>query len=153
MGRAKSAAEAIRLGCERSSKKDSNIVNDDILFKKLQPAVERTYQKRMDQWLEYVYTLRLSDSWLTSVNRWQRTKTPEPSPYDLKSLKDFVRNVAYGIDGEEGIDVPGSETVRKYWNTFTAAFQRANLGTPLPSGIARAVTEVCTLFSIVHLFI
>ena len=57
------------------------------------------------------------------------------------SLKDFVRKMAYGIDGEEGIDVPGSETVRKYWNTFTAAFQRANPEKSIPRGIAASVTS------------
>ena len=57
MGRTKSAAEALRLGCERSSKKDSNIVNEELIQKKLQPAVERNYQKRMQQWLECVHTI------------------------------------------------------------------------------------------------
>ncbi|KAH7137616.1 hypothetical protein EDB81DRAFT_900972, partial [Dactylonectria macrodidyma] len=66
---------------------------------------------------------------------------PEASPDDLRSLKDFVRKMAYSIDGEEGIEVPGSETVRKYWNTFTAAWQRANPEQSIPRGIAHSVTE------------
>ena len=76
------------------------------------------------------------------MNRYQR-QNPGASPYNLKSLKDFVRKMAYGIDGVEGIDAPGSETVRKYWNTFTAAFLRANPEKPIPRGIAASVTEVC----------
>jgi hypothetical protein len=42
----------------------------------------------------------------------------------LKFLKDFIRKFAYSIDGEEGVDVPGSETVRKHSNAFKAAWQR-----------------------------
>jgi hypothetical protein len=63
MGRSKSAAEALRLGCERSSNKDSNIVNQELVLRKLQPAVKRNYQKRMEQWLEYVYAISTYRYW------------------------------------------------------------------------------------------
>ena len=37
-----------------------------------------------------------------------------------------MRKVAYGIDGEDAedqeFDVPGWETVRRYWNVFIAAW-------------------------------
>jgi hypothetical protein len=66
----------------------------------------------------------------------------EPSPYDLISLKDIVWKLAYGIDGEEGIDVLDPETVRKTWNKFTAAFQHLHPEDPILRGIASSVTQV-----------
>ncbi|KAF5965393.1 carbonic anhydrase 2 [Fusarium coicis] len=127
MGKAKSAADALRLGSERSAVKESNIVNGDLVHRTLQPAVERNYKKMMEFWLEY-----------------QRIET-KASVHDLESLKDFMRKVAYGIDGEDAedqeFDVPGWETVRKYWNAFTAAWQRAHPTESIPRGIAQSVTE------------
>ncbi|KAI8714908.1 Chromo domain-containing protein [Fusarium sp. LHS14.1] len=76
--------------------------------------------------------------------QYQRTK-PNASVHELQSLKDFVRQVAYGIDGEDAedqeFDVPGWETVRKYWNAFTAAWQRAHPLESIPRGLAQSVTE------------
>lgn len=48
-------------------------------------------------------------------------QTPGASPYDLRLLQKFVRDMAYAINGAEGIKEGYIETVRKYWNTFTAA--------------------------------
>jgi hypothetical protein len=42
MGRAENEADALRLGLEISPKKESNIVNTEIIFKALQPPVEVT---------------------------------------------------------------------------------------------------------------
>ncbi|KAM5341395.1 hypothetical protein ACJ41O_014426 [Fusarium nematophilum] len=123
MGRVKSAAAALRLGCQRSVEKESNIVNNELVLKKLQPAVKRNYEKMMQLWDEY------------------QKQHPEASPYELISLKDFIRKFAYSIDGEEGVDVPGSETVRKQWNAFTAAWQRKDPEQPIPRGIAASVTQ------------
>lgn len=68
-------------------------------------------------------------------------QNPDASPYDLVSLKAFVREIVYGIDGAEGIEEACEETVRKYWNNFTAAWRR---GDPeKPRDIARSVTHVC----------
>lgn len=53
--------------------------------------------------------------------------------------------MAYAIDGAEGIDEGCMETVRKYWNAFTAAWRRANPESPeIPHGVVRSVTNVCT---------
>ncbi|EXK83429.1 hypothetical protein FOQG_12291 [Fusarium oxysporum f. sp. raphani 54005] len=127
MGKAKSAADALRLGSERSAVKESNIINGEFVHRTLQPAVERNYKKMMEFWLEY-----------------QRIET-KASVNDLESLKDFMRKVAYGIDGEDAedqeFDVPGWETVRKYWNAFTAAWQRSYPTESIPRGIAQSVTE------------
>lgn len=52
MGKAKSAADALRLGSERSAVKESNIINGELVHRTLQPAVERNYKKMMEFWLE-----------------------------------------------------------------------------------------------------
>lgn len=86
------------------------------------------------------------------MDRYQRIET-KASVHDLESLKDFMRKVAYGIDGEDAedqeFDVPGWETVRKYWNAFTAAWQRAYPTESIPRGIAQSVTEV-SILTLVH---
>lgn len=65
------------------------------------------------------------------------------SPYDLRSLQKFVRDMAYAIDGAEGIQAVCVETVRKNWNAFTAAWRRADPdGLEIPHDIARSVTNV-----------
>ncbi|KAF9773402.1 hypothetical protein IL306_008810 [Fusarium sp. DS 682] len=136
MGKAKSAADALRLGSERSAAKESNIVNGELVHRTLQPAVERNYNKMMEFWLEY-----------------QRIET-KASVHDLESLKDFIRKVAYGIDGEDAedreFDVPGWETVRKYWNAFTAAWQRTYPKESISRGLAQSVTEVSILTLACH---
>lgn len=145
MGRVKSAAAALRLGCQRSVEKESNIVNGELVLKKLQPAVRRNYEKMMQLWDEYVnndFPGLIYESSLTLSRRYQK-QHPEASPYELKSLKDFIRKFAYSIDGTEGVDVPGSETVRKQWNAFTAAWQREYPERPIPRGIAASITQVC----------
>jgi hypothetical protein len=67
---------------------------------------------------------------------------PEAAVDGLASLKDFVRTVAYGIDGDEGNEIPCSETVRKYWNTFTAAWQREPPDNAILQETAQSVTQV-----------
>ena len=49
MGRAKSAAEVLRLGYKKSSKKESNIVNEEIIFKTLEPVIKRNYDKIIEK--------------------------------------------------------------------------------------------------------
>lgn len=70
-------------------------------------------------------------------------QNPGASPYDLYSLQKYARIMAYAIDGAEGIKGACVETVRKYWNAFTAAWRRANAESPaIPHDIIRSVTEV-----------
>jgi hypothetical protein len=75
---------------------------------------------------------------------------PQASVDDLESLKDFVRKVAYAIDGEEGIEAACSETVRKYWNAFTAAWQREPPYQGIPRGTAQSVTQVQSLDQLIN---
>jgi len=39
---------------------------------------------------------------------------------DLKSLKDFMKDVAFGINGAEDDPDPLKKTVMVYWKQFTA---------------------------------
>lgn len=86
-------------------------------------------------------------------NRKYKNQDPEASLYKLKSLKEFIRNFACIIDVEEGINVPGSETVPKHWNAFTAAWQREHPEKPVPWGIAMSITQACTRISPISLWL
>jgi len=143
MGRKKSPTETLLRAKEKGSGRDTRIVDGNPVFTKLQPAVKKRYQNKVDLWHEYVYfALRLGDFANPLLNRYARQNS-EASPYDLESLKGFVREMAYGIDGAEGIDMACKETVRKYWNDFTAAWRRGN--PEIPREITRSVTNVCLL--------
>jgi hypothetical protein len=143
MGRKKSPAETLRRAKEKGSGRDTRIVDGNPVFTELQPAVKKRYQNKIDLWHEYVYiALRLGNFANLLLNRYVRQNS-DASPYDLESLKGFVREMAYGIDGAEGIDEACKETVRKYWNDFTAAWRRSN--PEIPREITRSVTNVCLL--------
>jgi hypothetical protein len=67
----------------------------------------------------------------------------------LKSLQGFAKEMAYAIDGVEGIDAACIETVRKYWNAFTAAWRGLNSEAPeMPRDIIRSVTNVCSFHNL-----
>jgi hypothetical protein len=98
---------------------------------------------------------------LTRIIRFKK-ENPTTDVYDLESLKRWVREWAYAIDGIaddddaraeasdscEGTEVPGQDTVRKRWNEFTAGWARQNPSSPMPAGIAASVTAVCASISL-----
>ncbi|KAK7422901.1 hypothetical protein QQZ08_009350 [Neonectria magnoliae] len=53
-----------------------------------------------------------------------------PSPYDLKSLKDFVKEIAFGINGAEDDPNPGEGTIMIYWKQFMAGWHREHDAIP-----------------------
>jgi hypothetical protein len=53
-------------------------------------------------------------------------ENPGASPYNLESLKGFVREMAFSVDGMEGNDTAAVETVRNYWNCFSTRWRRKN---------------------------
>ncbi len=52
MPKAKSAAETLQIARQRGSEQDSAIIDDKPVHKKLQPGVERRYEREIDLWLE-----------------------------------------------------------------------------------------------------
>lgn len=54
MGKATSPDDALSLGRQQTYRKETDIVNDKLVFKKLQRAVKRKYGKMMEFWIEYV---------------------------------------------------------------------------------------------------
>ncbi|KAK0747306.1 hypothetical protein B0T21DRAFT_300960, partial [Apiosordaria backusii] len=70
------------------------------------------YQRMVDLWNQYA------------------EDHPGASPYDLKSLKDFVKDIAFGIDGVEDNSNPAEGTVMVYWKQFMAGWRRENDAIP-----------------------
>jgi len=60
MLRKKSPAEALRRAKEKGFERGKNIVIGEKVSRKLEPAVERNYQRMMDLWHEYA-TLRFRE--------------------------------------------------------------------------------------------
>ena len=48
----------------------------------------------------------------------------------MESLKDFVKNIAYGIDGAEDDPKAALTTVGQYWKDFTAGWRRNHPAIP-----------------------
>ena len=91
----------------------------------------------------------------------------------LESLKDFIKHVALGMDGQRGYDSdsesdtdgecqclplceacarkkwipPCVESVRNYWKNFTGAWKRTYPENPIPEDVRESVTQVCQSIS------
>jgi hypothetical protein len=68
----------------------------------------------------------------------------------LESLKDFVRTIAYAVDGIKGNGRAPLETVRNYWNCFSAGWCRKI--PKIPTSIAESVTNVCLFYDSLNTF-
>jgi len=79
---------------------------------------------------------------LPTPNRYAQDH-PGADPYDLETLKDFVRDVAYGIDGAYGDPKAGEKSVLQYWKDFTAGWRRHN--STIPPTTTLSVTNVGAL--------
>jgi hypothetical protein len=78
------------------------------------------------------------------------------SVHSLKLMKDFIKHVALGMDGQRDYDDSGSnadeedewrppcfESIRNDWNSFTGARLRAYPNDLISEHIQRSVTQVC----------
>ena len=72
-------------------------------------------------------------------NRYARDR-PGANPYDLETLKDFVREMASGIDGTYGDAIAGEKSVLQYWKDFTAGWRRYN--PTIPSATTLSIINV-----------
>ena len=59
----------------------------------------------------------------------------------METLKDFVKNIAYGTDGAGGGPKATISTVAQYWRNFAAGWQRQN--PVIPPETTRSITNVC----------
>lgn len=89
--------------------------------KRLQPKTERVYQRKVELWNQYA------------------EEHPGATPYDMESLKDFVKNIAYGIDGVEDDPKAALTTVGQYWKDFTAGWRRDHPA--IPANTIHSVTN------------
>lgn len=62
------------------------------------------------------------------------------SAYDLQSLKDFVHQLAYGIEGNYDDPIAGQGSVIVIWKRFTAGFKRDH--DAIPGNITLSVRNV-----------
>ncbi|KAK5312938.1 hypothetical protein LTR93_011141 [Exophiala xenobiotica] len=134
MGKKRSPEETLRRAKEKGAGRDTGIVDGKPHFKKIVLGTKNEYDRQVAFWHRIV-----------QESLEENPDTPPPSPYDLRSLQQFVRAMACAIDGAEGIDEGCTETVRKYWNNFTAGGLRANPEKPeISAGTIRSVTNVCS---------
>jgi hypothetical protein len=79
-------------------------------------------------------------------------ENPGASLYNLESLKEFVRIMAYAVDGMEGNGTAALETVRNYWNFFSAGWRQKKNSLKYPTSIAESVTNVCLFHDSLNTF-
>jgi hypothetical protein len=127
----------------RGAQKDTGIVNDKPVLKGLEEGTKQNHRRQLALWDQFVEDNSKPDL-IVSV-------------HSLKWMKDFVRHVALGMDGQRGYDdsdsdtvededrwiPPSVESVRNYWNNFTGAWLRAYADNPISENIQRSVTQVC----------
>lgn len=86
---------------------------------------------------------------------------PKPSVQSLRALKDFIRDVALGMNGQKGYEEsdssgdedewipPGVESVRNYWNNFTGAWRREYATEPISMHYQKSVTQA-SFYLLIH---
>lgn len=117
-----SAAETLQIARERGSEQDTAIIDGNPVHKKLQPQVEKEYEREINLWFEY------------------QRQHPEASPYQLIWLKRFVRAWALAMNPRGGEELCG-ESVRKRWNRFTAKWARLHPKAPIPEDTRESITQ------------
>ncbi|KAK7398162.1 hypothetical protein QQX98_012469 [Neonectria punicea] len=108
----KSAQDFFRKGREKGSDQCQEGINDSVVHKEPTAKVLREYKRMIGLWNQYA------------------EEHDHPSPYDLKYLKDFIKEVAFGIDGVEDDPNPGEGTVMIYWKQFMAGWRREHDAIP-----------------------
>lgn len=121
----KSAKEFFRKGREKGSEQCKEGINDSVVLKRPTEKVLREYQRMINLWNQYAED-RIKDN-------------PETSPYNLASLKDFVKEIAFGINGVKDDPNPAEGTVLVYWKQFMAAWKRQD--TTIPRNITLSITN------------
>jgi hypothetical protein len=118
-------------------------VNDKPVLKDLEDGTKRNHRRQLALWDQFVDD--------------KRKLNLVVSVHSLTWMKDFVKHLALGMDGQRGYDdsdsgtdededwiPPCVESVRNYWNNFIGAWLRAYLNNPIPEHIQKLVTQVCS---------
>ncbi|KAH8799672.1 hypothetical protein F5884DRAFT_113557 [Xylogone sp. PMI_703] len=97
---------------EKGSGENNTHIDGSEVQRHREEKTRKAYQRQVDLWNQYA------------------KEHPGASPYDLESLKDFIKNIAFAIDGveanepDEELDVNAAKsTVRQYWKDFMAGWQ------------------------------
>ncbi|KAL2041983.1 hypothetical protein N7G274_005171 [Stereocaulon virgatum] len=127
MPKKKSPEDFFQRAREKGSDINKSIVNGSAVKKHIEPKTEKNYARALGLWNGYA------------------RDHPGADPYDLETLKDFVRMMAYGIDGIYGDPKAGEKSVLQYWKDFTAGWRRH------ASLIPPETTQSVTNFIKIHL--
>ncbi|KND89402.1 hypothetical protein TOPH_06078, partial [Tolypocladium ophioglossoides CBS 100239] len=114
MPRKKCAQDFFRKGREKGSGQCTEGIDGSTVLKQPQEKTLREYKRMIGLWNQYA----------------EEHADDDPSPYDLKSLKDFMKEIAFGIDGAEDDPNPGEGTVLVYWKQFMAGWRREHDAIP-----------------------
>ncbi|KAL1847875.1 hypothetical protein Plec18170_008285 [Paecilomyces lecythidis] len=118
------ARSFLQKATENGADQNRQGINGEKVNRKIEPQTEKDYNAAWERWLMFC----------TAKN-----KDPEASAYDLESLKDFVHNLAYGIEGKYDDEIAGQGSVKEVWKRFTAGFRRHH--DAIPSHITLSVTN------------
>jgi hypothetical protein len=115
-------------------------VSDSPVLKGLEDGTKRNHHRQLALWNQFVED-HLKRNVVVSV-------------HSLNWMRDLVRHVALGMDGQRGYDdsdndtdededgwiPPGVESARNYWNNFTRALLRAYSDNAISEDIHKSVT-------------
>jgi hypothetical protein len=145
----KDAREHLRRAKEKGSEQCTEGINDSPVDKKPQ---DRVLWETINAWmicgmrkfsLDPTCCVILNEFTPADCRSRYVDEHPDASAYDLTSLKDFMKTVAFGIDGADGDLRPSEKTVMVYWKQFTAGWRRCNRA--IPGNTTLLVTNVCLL--------
>ncbi|KAL2273120.1 hypothetical protein FJTKL_04930 [Diaporthe vaccinii] len=119
----KTAKDFFSKGRERGSDRCQKGIDGSVILKRTTPKVERDYQRMLDLWKQFA----------------QDHAEDNPDPFDLKSLKDFVKEIAFSIDGAGDDPNPAGSTVLVYWKQFMAGWRRVH--DAIPPNVTLSVTN------------
>jgi hypothetical protein len=109
----------------RGSDSNKESVNGEEVKRELAGGTKRNYGRALALWKGYVILRQCFfhlDADFLSPNSFQ-AENAEASPNDIKASKDFVRCIAYGIEGKYDDPMACVSTVVQYYKDFTGGWQ------------------------------
>ena len=96
MARGKDPEAHFERARERGAQKNTGIVDDKLVLKGLQDGTKKNHEKQLGLWKQFVKFNKKQDL-IVSV-------------HSLKWMKDFIKHVALGMDGQRGYGDSDSDT-------------------------------------------